>query len=131
MALNLDSALGIHPQALELRARRTEVLANNLANADTPNFKAKDLDFRAALAGASAGMEQLQTTSPLHLQASPAGALEAGELYVLPGQPSLDGNTVDPQQQKAQFAENAMQYEASLRFLNGKIASLRSAIRGE
>ena len=135
MPFDIDSALGIHPQALLLRARRAEVLAANLANSDTPNYKARDIDFRAALAGAqaapgTAGL-RLVGTDPAHQQAD--GMLAAGGelLYRTPHQPSIDGNTVDPQIEYSQFAQNALQYQASLTFLSGRIRTLMTAIRGD
>lgn len=130
MTINFDNALGIHPLALKLRDRRTELLASNLANADTPTYKARDLDFRSVL--------QSVHTSPLKLAATQAGHVTAtapgsrGEaLYRLPSQPSLDGNTVETEQEQMRFAENAVQYQATLNFLSGKIASLRTALTGE
>ncbi len=130
--MNIDKAFGIHAVALQLRARRAEVLAANLANADTPNYKARDLDFKAALK-AAAGRESaaaLRTTHPRHIGGQGnAGGVELR--YRVPTQPSADGNTVDTQREQAAFAENALQYQASLTFLNGKIRSLKTAIKGE
>ena len=135
MPFNIDAALGIHPQALVLRARRAEVLAANLANSDTPNYKARDLDFRAALTGAQAqrgdGTLSLASTDTAHLQADGAGLPGAALLYRMPSQPSIDGNTVDSQVEYSQFAQNAIQYQASLTFLNSRIHTLMSAIRGD
>jgi flagellar basal-body rod protein FlgB len=135
MPFNIDTALGIYPQALVLRARRAEVLAANLANSDTPNYKARDLDFRAALGNARADQEQnairLNARHAAHLQAEGA-TLPGGELlYRVPSQPSIDGNTVDPQIEYAAFAENALRYQASLTFLGGRIKTLLTAIRGD
>ena len=131
MALDLDKALGIHAQALVLRARRAEVLAANLANADTPGYKARDLDFRNALARAREGADgaALRVTHPRHLGGAepPGGEL----LYRLPLQPSVDGNTVDSQVEKAAFMENAVQYQATLSFLGGRFKGLLTAIKGE
>jgi flagellar basal-body rod protein FlgB len=131
MSLSIDKHLGIHTQALELRSRRTEVLAGNLANADTPGYKARDLDFRAALSAAESSGGALNTTHANHIGGANGAGTNGDLLYNTPSQPSLDGNTVDLQQEKAKFAENAVQYQASLQFLNGKIASLRAAIRGD
>jgi flagellar basal-body rod protein FlgB len=134
MAINLDSALGIYPQALLLRSRRAELLAGNLANADTPHYKARDIDFRAALAAAQdAGTDAraLVRTQANHLDTDGAG-LPGGEMmYRIPTQPSLDGNTVDTQVEYAEFAQNAMRYQASLTFLTGRIKTLMTAIRGD
>lgn len=137
MAINFDKALGIHEQALMLRAQRNEVLATNIANADTPNYKARDLDFRAALAASKSGQSgaglTLQQTSSSHLAADGSSGLSplAAHLqYRLPHQPTLDGNTVETHVEQAAFAENALRYQASLQFLGGKFASLKSAITG-
>lgn len=136
MTTFLDTALGLHPQALMLRARRAEVLAGNLANSDTPNYKARDVDFRAVLAKEIASETPsvpavvLASTNPAHL--APVGGSSSMELaYRNPLQPSIDGNTVDPQFEYAAFAENAVQYQASLQFLSGRIRTLMTAIRGD
>lgn len=128
MPLSIDRALGVHDDALKLRARRTELLATNLANADTPNYKARDIDFRAALEQAQSGQGvRMQATHAAHIHdAGPAASPEV--LFRVPGQPSLDGNTVDAQREQAAFAENAVQYQATLMFLNRRISSLRGAL---
>lgn len=135
MPFNIDAALGVHPQALVLRARRAEVLAANLANGDTPNYKARDMDFGATLAGAqdqvAGGVLSLAATSAAHLQADGAALPGTALLYRVPSQPSIDGNTVDSQVEYSQFAQNAIQYQASLTFLNTRIRTLMSAIRGD
>lgn len=131
MALSFDKALGIHEDALQLRSRRLELLASNLANADTPGYKARDIDFRTALSQAAGqGGVQMVRTHASHLPM--AGSGPGGEaLYRVPNQPSLDGNTVDPQLEQAAFSENAVQYQASLDFLNSRFRGLKSALRGE
>ncbi len=131
MPLSLDSAFGIHPQALQVHARRSGLLASNLANTDTPNFKAVDLDFRKVLnqAAKSAGMVELQTTDPQHL--GKVGGAGSGDLqYRVPFNASLDGNTVDAELERARFAENALRYEGSLMFLTRRIAGLHGALKG-
>lgn len=137
MAINFDKALGIHEQALMLRARRNEVLAVNIANADTPNFKARDIDFRAALATAAGGQGSdgslaLERTRGGHIDPAGAGMspLEAQLKYRTPNQPTLDGNTVESHVEQVAFAENALRYQASLQFLGGKFNTLKSAITG-
>jgi flagellar basal-body rod protein FlgB len=140
MANQIDTTLQFHAQALNLRAQRQQLLASNIANADTPGYKARDMDFRKAMhdalaAGASgnatASGAPLARTAQAHL-AAPAGADApfGPVLYRTEVQPSLDGNTVDMDVERAQFAENAIHYEASLMFLNGQIKSLLSAIQG-
>lgn len=133
MRFDLDKAMGIHEQALYVRARRGGIIASNLANADTPNYKARDVDFRQVLrqvAGADSS-ERLKTTHSGHIQPGGAGAQDAELLYRQPHQPSIDGNTVDAQMEKARFTENAVQYQTSLQFLTGRIKGLKSAIKGE
>jgi len=131
MAIDFSRALGIHEDALMLRERRAELLANNLANADTPHFKARDLDFKSMLGDAMAGRSaRLEAPRSGHLRAGPAGV--DGELmYRIPMQPSLDGNTVDTDMEMANFARNALDFQASLTFLQSKLRGLKSAFRGE
>ena len=147
MALNLDSYLGVHAQALTLEAQRTELLAANLANADTPNYKARDIDFKAALAAAggnsasasgSGNALAMSTTNGAHLGASAVGgadgsnaAIDANLKYRVPMAPSLDGNTVDTQLEQAAFAENSVRYQATLTFLNARLKELMTAIVGQ
>lgn len=138
----LDEALGFHQTALRIRAQRQELIAANIANADTPNFKAKDVDFSAAFKNAMAGAvpavsgNALTQTAANHLAANPlANALGSG----LPGgvqfrnemQGSVDGNTVDMDVERNQFTDNAVRYEASLVMLNGQLKKLMSAIQGQ
>ncbi len=131
---NLDNTLGLHEIALKLRAQRMELLSSNLANADTPNYKARDVDFRSVLAeyqsSAPTQESHLRTTNSRHIGGE--GETPAGDAqYRNPLQPSIDGNTVDPQVEKAKFMENALQYQATLSFIDGRIKTLRKAIRGD
>lgn len=135
MPITFDSALGIHDKALLVRSQRAELLASNLANSDTPGYKARDIDFKSVLENAQAAKSQiggnnLQLTHNKHIQISSA-AVGAETLYRVPNQPSLDGNTVDAQLEKAAFADNAMRYQASLTFLDGKFKGLIAALKGE
>ena len=128
-----DNALGLHEAALKLRAQRMEVLSSNIANADTPNYKARDLDFRAVLSdyqNGTASPSLIRTTHAGHQQ-PPSGVMGGQLQYRNPLQPSIDGNTVEPQVEKAKFMENALQYQATLEFIDGRIKTLRKAIRGE
>jgi len=132
MAINFDNALGIHSLALKLRGERTEILAGNLANADTPNYKAQDLDFQSLLKGlapAPAPLKPAVTQASHQTPASPRFGREL--LYRTPSQPSLDGNTVETEREQLRFAENAVLFQASLQFLGDRFAGLRSAIKGE
>jgi flagellar basal-body rod protein FlgB len=134
MRFDLDNIFGVHANGMLVRAKRTEILANNLANADTPNFKARDIDFKQVLnqAQQSTGGMRMRTSHPRHLETGVnAGTGSAELLYRNPTQPSVDGNTVDTQAEKSQFIQNAIQYQASIRFLNGKISGLKTALRGE
>jgi len=129
--MKIDEAFGVHEHALRLRAARAEVLSANLANADTPGFKARDLDFAAMLRKELPGPVRLAATQPGHVSTD-SGLVPASRLqYRVPSQPSLDGNTVDVTREQVAFSQNAMQYQASLRFLDGKIRSLLTAIKGE
>ncbi|MEY2169430.1 MULTISPECIES: flagellar basal body rod protein FlgB [unclassified Rhodanobacter] len=127
-----QNLFGIHTQALDLWQRRADVLANNLANADTPGYLARDIDFRKALAAAGGG-----DGSSLALQAPSAGQIGSGPgtgaaalAYRVPTQPSMDGNTVDAQVEQADFAANSVHYQASLSFITAQIRMLRTAISG-
>lgn len=133
MSISFDSALGIHEQATLLRARRAEVLANNIANADTPGFKARDLDFEAILRGAQTPepVVRLQTTSSAHQQPIIDPSLAADLLFRVPTQPSVDGNTVELQPEMARYTDNALDYQASFDFLNRKFQGLSKALRGD
>jgi flagellar basal-body rod protein FlgB len=130
MAINFDTALGIHPQALALREKRGELLAANLANADTPGYKARDLDFKSVLnqnmALTRPSMERPQANH-LPIQQS----WETHVMYRNPGQASLDGNTVEANVEQAKYAENAVQYQASLQFVSNKFSGLMMALRGQ
>lgn len=126
-----NSIFGIHEQALLLRGQRVGVLAANLANMDTPNYKARDFDFNAALSGADEAPLPLRATQSLHLTLTAPGELGADLKYRNPYQASLDGNTVEGPVEQANFAENSVRYQASLNFINNTIASMRLAISGQ
>ncbi|MCY1285649.1 Flagellar basal body rod protein FlgB [compost metagenome] len=135
MSISFEKALGIHQQALSFRAQRGEVLANNIANADTPNYKARDLDFASVLAQqsekAAHGSFQATRTSERHIAAEGFDLTDASLKYRIPFQASIDQNTVDPQLEQSSYTENAMQFQASFTFLNGKFKGLIGALRGE
>lgn len=132
---SIGSALGLSPQVMALRARRMELLAANIANADTPGYKARDIDFAAALrqARGQARAVDLRLTHPQHLApgARAVPGVDAPILYRVPAQPSMDGNTVESHREHAAFMDNAVRYQASLNFLDGRIRGLRTAIRGQ
>jgi len=130
MAINFDNALGIHSQALTLREKRSEVLASNLANADTPGYKARDLDFQAVLKKSMPLSNRMEKTQQGHVSPNDR-LLGATMMYRNPQQASIDGNTVESHIEHAKYSENAVQYQASLNFINGRFSGLMSAIRGE
>jgi len=132
MALSLDAYLGLDATALKLESRRMEVIADNLANVDTPNYKAQDIDFRAALAaaGAPGGSLALATTDARDIGATPQGGADPQLKYRVPLAPALDGNTVDAQLEQAAFADNTVRYQATLTFLTTRLRDLVTAITG-
>ncbi len=115
-----NSLFGVHGAALEVRGQRMGVLASNIANASTPGFKAKDIDFRAALSGVEHGGF-----------ATADATIERNTLYRIPLQASLDGNTVELATEQTAFAENAVAYQTTLSFLNGRISTITRALKGE
>jgi flagellar basal-body rod protein FlgB len=125
----MDSILGIHEAALLFRAKRMDVLAANLANADTPHYQARDLDFASTLDGAFSDATRLTTTDPRHIELDPLARNDTLK-YRVPHQPSLDGNTVEADLELARYAENAVSYQASLLFVNNRIGALRTALTG-
>jgi flagellar basal-body rod protein FlgB len=127
----LDDLLGIHERALVLRSQRAQVLAANLANADTPDYKARDFDFKALLSKEIESTPRMATTHVSHIQTETGPVAPAELLYRVPMQPSLDGNTVDTEREHAAFGVNAIEYQASLNFINSKISGLRKALKGE
>lgn len=135
MSISFASALGIHETALRFRGQRAAVLASNLANIDTPNYKAKDLDFKQALNRVSADNTSnhygVQMTNERHIPVADAFGEEGDVLYRTPQQPSIDGNTVEDQIEHAEYMKNALAFQASFQFLNSKFQGLRTAIRGD
>jgi flagellar basal-body rod protein FlgB len=134
---NIDPVFGMHADALAVQAKRMDVLAANIANADTPHYQARDIDFAKVLASTQGaalnGGTTMATTNPLHLNGNSAVAAAHDPLlaYRVPLQPSVDGNTVDEQVEQAKFADAALHYQASLTFMNGQIKTLLSAITGQ
>lgn len=130
-SINFNNALGIHPKAFQLRATRAEVLANNIVNADTPGFKARDINFQAVLNGEQEKVNALpvERTHRGHLIGKQA--IDNSLKYRNPIQPAIDGNTVDSQFEQAVFTRNAMNFNSSFEFLNSKFTGLAGAIRGE
>lgn len=111
-----DTLFGVHGAALEVRSQRMGLLASNIANASTPNFKARDIDFKSALSAVETGGDD---------------SFQKAVQYRVPTQTSMDGNTVELNQEQTAFAENAVQYQTTLSFLNGRINQITRALKGE
>ncbi len=129
MTVSFANALGVHEQALYLREKRTEVLASNIVNADTPLFKARDFNFTDALDTALSAQQRQQrnkTDWSINDHVSPFVEL----LYRLPYQPALDGNTVETHIEKAEFAKNNIRHQAALLFVNSSFSSMKAALKG-
>lgn len=133
MLSRIEDHFRVQETALKLRAARQELLAANIANADTPNYKARDVDFQSAFQSALAGQSSatLATTNARHLQANssvdifPASAV----LYRAPTQSSIDGNTVNMDEEMVAFSDNALRYQAALTFMQKRIEGLSNAIK--
>jgi flagellar basal-body rod protein FlgB len=131
MSINFDKAFGIHVQGMIVRAERAEVLASNIANADTPGYKAKDLDFRKMLTQASQKQQQIGMSRTNQKHFDLRMELNNNLQFRNPNQPDTgDGNTVDAQVEQNLYLQNSLEYQASLQFLNGSISGLRKAITG-
>lgn len=143
----IDDYLAAHADSIRLRSQRTKVLASNIANADTPNYKARDMAFaevledagmsvrstrnRLALSGSQGGSGGLSVTHSRHLGSRQSAATSAPLMYRQPEQASLDGNTVDKDLEQARFAENTIRYQASLEFIKSRVNGLIGALRSE
>jgi flagellar basal-body rod protein FlgB len=134
MMTRLSDALDFQSQALQLRAERQRLIAGNIANADTPGYQAREMDFAQALrdaAGRTATTATLQRSSPSHLAPAATLASERRLRWAAPSQSNLDGNSVDMDRERASFADNAVKYDAALRFINGSVRTLLDAIKGQ
>lgn len=136
MINKLDKELNYHHQALSVRVARQELLSSNVANADTPNFKAKDIDFASVLYDKLALTPQgnlnnvkLNVTSSMHINSGAPGFFGDSLLYRVPIQPSADGNTVDMDMERTRFADNAIKYDASITFLNNEFRNIVSVLQ--
>jgi flagellar basal-body rod protein FlgB len=138
MLNRLTDTLDYHGQALALRSERQRLLASNIANADTPGYVARDMDFAQALRQAT-GQSNGQVAMPAALNTSTAGHIAAATgaraepnlLYANPSQTNLDRNSVDMDRERAAFADNSVKYEATLRFINGNVRTMLDAIKGQ
>jgi len=130
MGLDINSYLDFHAKALQVRDKRASQIANNLANVNTPQYQARDLDFKQALKSQiDASASSMTKSQPGHIDIG--SDLSAQLKYRIPGSTSMDGNTVDKDLEAAAYAKNALDYQASLSFLDGKIKSMMRAFRGE
>ncbi len=130
MAISFEKAFGVHPQGMLLREKRSELLADNIANADTPGFKAKDLDFQTALANANTRQSSaFSRTHEKHFEISTQTRQEV-KFRNVEQTDTGDGNSVDIHRERNAFSQNSMEYQAALNFLNGKISGLRKALGG-
>ncbi len=131
MISRLTESLDFHAQALSLRAERQRVIASNIANADTPGYQARDFDFAAALrqatsnaAGGTGGI-----ASNVMSAGGPGGRVQPTLRYAVPSQTNLDGNSVDMDRERAAFADNAVKYESTLRFINGSVRTMLDSMK--
>ena len=132
----LTNTLDFHGQALSLRSERQRLIAGNIANADTPGYVARDMDFSSALRQATGQMQgapSLKASQPGHIGGASGSVaeVEANLTYATPSQTNLDRNTVDMDRERASFADNAVKYEATLRFINSNVRTSLSAITGQ
>ncbi|MFZ1545851.1 MAG: flagellar basal body rod protein FlgB [Candidatus Nitrotoga sp.] len=134
MVSKIDNAFQFNRTVLDLRSARQELIASNIANADTPNYKAKDIDFAKALQGAISGNTaklQMAGSAPQHLSGSTGKTvMGAPVMFRNVVQPSADGNTVDMDVERAQFADNALRYQASVKFVDSQIKGILTALQG-
>lgn len=130
MGISFENISGLYEKALTTRLQRSEVLANNIANADTPGYKARDIDFRSVMAGVAHDQLPLEKTDKGHI-AIGQGEADGRLMYRNPIQPSIDGNTVDTQTEIVEFSRNALEYQASFQFLNSRFTGVKNALKGE
>ena len=133
MLNRLTDSLNFHGSALTLRAERQKLLASNIANGDTPGYQARDMDFASALkqaVGQGNSASTMATSNAAHLRGTTGALAESQLLYATSSQTNLDGNTVDMDRERASFVDNAVKYEATLRFINGNVRTMLDAIKG-
>ncbi|MCZ2721190.1 flagellar basal body rod protein FlgB [Marinomonas sp. 15G1-11] len=132
MAITFEGAFAGHDKALLFRSARSAVLANNIANSDTPNYKARDISFESMMQEATRSQLSMSATNNKHFSQSSgfSGSDDDALLYRTPNQPSIDGNTVDMQREQAEFAQNSLQFDTSFLFLDRKISGMKKAISG-
>lgn len=133
MAISFDRALGIREQAMKLRVERASILSSNLANTDTPNFKARDIDFFGELQSrmSTGSLNTMRTTHEGHRALDASGSHSSERLYRTPSQPSIDGNSVEEHVEHAEFMKNNLEFQVAFTLLNSSFKGLTKAIRGE
>lgn len=134
MINRLTETLNFQAEALSLRSERQRLIASNIANADTPGYVARDMDFATALrqaAGQTSTPGQMNVTASGHIQPLAGARAEANLRYATPSQTNLDRNTVDMDRERASFVDNSLKYEATLRFINGSVRTMLDAIKGQ
>lgn len=135
MAISFDKAFGIHESALQISSQRAEVISKNLANAETPDFKARDIDFKSILQAETKGRSntfQMARTNSAHIPMSRTEfGVQQEVMYRVPGGPGVDGNTVEEHVEHAEYAKNALRFQSEFTFLNGRVRGLISAIKGD
>ncbi|MFT4607483.1 MAG: flagellar basal-body rod protein FlgB [Urechidicola sp.] len=134
MPINFERAFAIHDDAMIMRGKRASVLASNIANADTPNYKARDIDFQSMLKQANnqqTSSLNMVSTHHEHINLNSASHFSTSLKYRNPLHASLDGNTVDSHVEQSKFSENALQYQTSFTFLNGSVKGIIKALKGE
>ena len=124
-----DNVFGIHENALKLRERRLNVLTENIANADTPNYTARDIDFKSVMRATQSGAKDMATTHKSHIDAGKLG--KDGLVYRNPLNPAADGNTVELSVQQSEFGKESTRYTATMQFIENRIGGVRRALRGE
>ncbi|MBD5769734.1 flagellar basal body rod protein FlgB [Marinomonas colpomeniae] len=129
MAISFASAFAGHDKTLEFRSARAAVLANNIANADTPNYKSRDMTFDSILSDEGSKLK-LAGANERHISGDSVTSGSGALLYRNANQPSLDGNNVDMQREQAEYAQNSLQFDTSFMFLNGKISGMKKALIG-
>jgi flagellar basal-body rod protein FlgB len=134
MLNRITDSLDFQAQALSLRSERQRLIASNIANADTPGYVAREMNFAQALkeaTGAGQPAARLAASQPGHIATGPSGGTYSTLAYAAPSQTNLDRNTVDMDRERASFADNSVKYEATLRFISGQVKTTLSAITGQ
>jgi len=132
MRVSLDNEFALHGAALALESQRSEILAGNLANIETPGYQARDIDYQSIMQSVAHSLQTTSTSTSTTAQTTPAGSLGSDDLlYRIPYQTTQDGNTAELGPEQTRFDQNAMAFKTSLRFMNYTIAGIKEAISGD